>query len=269
MDQHDDTIQIPFRKRIEVGETKFSLDIPRYKIDDEAYTFEFESLKLIPEFYSQQAQILDFDPEAENDFIVENPFQYEFTFTGDFYDKSNDNNKWTMTAADKDIATLMKNLNAFFDRAKPAGTFYPPATIDWVGTTFYDSGADMVTYHRMAAETFYGEKYDPAKHDNALPPGQKRPTINDMIFPSKLPPEELKKIVIIRLTLAPNVKLGFSNDKLLKALGFFEGQYLPKTHPSGQVFFPNNDPTFAVQDAIMWFSIDNLKDAVGTKVTLY
>jgi len=267
MDQQDDTIQIPFRKRIEVGETKFSLDIPRYKIDDEAYTFEFESLRLVPEYYSQQAQLLDFDSEAENNFLVENPFQFEFTFTGDYYDKTNDNNKWSLSATDKDVSSILKSLNAFFDKVKPAGSVYPPATFDWVGTTFYDSGASIADFHQMAADSLYNEVYDPAKHDHFLPAGHRRESVNNMIFPSVLDFAIMKKMVHIRLTLAPNVKLGFSNDKLLVALGFFDGQFQQKTYTSGQVTITNTSSTFKVYDG--YVGIGDVKEAAGAKMTLY
>jgi len=267
MDQQDDTFHIPFRKRIEVGDTKFTLEFPRYRIDDDAYTFEFESLKLIPEFYSQQAQLMDFDSEAENNFLVENPFQYEFTFTGDFYDKTEDKHKWSLSTADKDIASILKSLNLFFDKAKPAGTLYPPATFDWVGTTFYDSGASIADFHRMAADSMYNEVYDPVKHDHFLPAGHRRDSVNNMIFPSMLEMSVLKRMVHIRMTLAPNVKLGFANDKLLVALGFFDGQFQQKTHTAGQVTVTNTSSTFRVYDGLV--GIGDVKEAAGAKMTLY
>ena len=266
MNQHDDNIDIYFRKRVEVGETKFSIPLPRYKIDQDAYTFQFESLSLIPELYSQQAQLRDFDSEAENNFKVENPFQFEFYFGGDYYNRENDANKWSWTAAEKDIPTTLTSLNNFFDRIKPAGSIYPPVTFDWVSSSFSDSGYDIAGFHKLSASSFYGEEYDATKHENFLPAGHRRPSVNNMTFPTKMSIPELQAAIYIRMTIAPNVKLGFANDKLLVSLGFFEGQFKPKIQAAGQVIVENPTDSFIVLNGIR--GVQRNEDPRSSKVTV-
>jgi len=266
MNQHDDKIEIFFRKRVEVGETKFAIPLPRYKIDDYAYNFQFDSLTLIPEFYSQQAQKMDFDSEEENNFPIKNPFQFEFEFTGDYYDKTSNANIWKPATGEKTLTQLIKSMNTFFDKIKPAGSLYPPVTVDWVASTYYDSGYKSIeAYHKLTAYLHYEEEYD-EKFNNFLPAGHRRPSVNNMQFPTALDYDKLFTAAIIRFTVAPNVKLAFANNKLLEGFGFMEGQYIPKKHTSGQDIMENTTPEFLVFDGMG--GIKEITDMTGIKLTV-
>jgi len=244
-----DNIKVHFRTRVEVGETTFKIQLPRYKIED-GYTFSFEALTLIPEFYSQQAQALDYDSTAENATPINHPFQLEFYYDGDYYDKTGDKNKWTMSTLEKTHALVLQSLNTFFDKIRPAGSVYPPVTFDWINPTYYDAMMEINEFHSYGALTNYGVDYDAAVHNNWLPASHRRPGItNNLMYPTEQSDPAMSSVVKIRMFLAPNVKIGFSNDSLLSALGFIEGQYEPKKTLSSQIIFENPRTTTLQIDA--------------------
>ena len=68
------TVNIPFRKRLEIGETTFRINAPRKFLNTTQRTFGFQSITLVPEYQSKQAYAYNMDPQSELQKVVRNDF---------------------------------------------------------------------------------------------------------------------------------------------------------------------------------------------------
>ena len=224
------TVNIPFRKVLEVGQTKFKVGVPRRYLDsdDMEYAFGFDFATLIPEYYSRQALLHNMDPEDQGNYNVDYPIYTEFEYKDTYYVITL-MRQYIVSADPLSTGKMIADFNAAMARIKPTGTDFPPAVIDWFTHGFEKSNLPIRDFHELASAMYFDDKYDPTQHLNALPLGARTVTyLNNLVFPTTKDPEVIDKIRI-RITLAPNVRLAFSNDKLLKQLGYFDAQIPPKS----------------------------------------
>lgn len=231
-------VNIPFRQYLPVKETKFKINVPRRFFDKVDRHFGFEYLTLMPDYYSKQATLYDMDPESESKTIVQHPFKLEFELKSNFH-QADHSHTWGQTANNVHIGTVIKSLNSHFDRIKPAGRIYPPIYIDWFHLQTLFEEDNTPEFYKQKAKDFYGEAYDATKHLANIPGTlHNYPGINQFLFPTT-ENEEIMKDIRIRIHMAPNTILAFSNNDLPEFLGFADDQ-LPDERVNKQVQFYNN-----------------------------
>jgi len=260
-------INIPFKSKIEAGETKFKVPIPRYRWDHGLH-FKFLYLELLPEFYSLQAQAYNFDSDAENAEVYKYPIQLDFKFETNYINPENSAHQWVQSTKDTDIGKTLKSLNNFFESIKPIGMVEPPVFFDWFMVDYLNQKGDFDEYHQNVAILLYDESYDATKHSDWLPLSARKPGIhNNQIFPTTTDERFLSRIRI-RMHISPNTLLGFSNDTMLKAFGFSDNQIPTKKSVSSQILISNdqaNKPYSIASEG----EFGKLTAATSNKVAVY
>ena len=267
MDQSSN-IYVPFRIRIEAGGTNFTIRLPRKKLE-EGYHFYFDSLFLMPELYSKQAQVLGYDSLIEQDFPYTYPFQLEYTYGPEYYPTEKLANKWIQDPKlHGDVDRTLKAINTYFDGAKPAGSVYSPIIFDWCFKAALEDEVDPNVFNATAIEVAYDREDDAPELHGWLPPGSKMPGVNDWVFPTTMSDPLVQASTYIRMHLAPNVEIGFSNEVLLTTFGFTTNQYKPKESPNAQIKFFNPDPcNYLIITAEK--PLGPIIPSISNKITLY
>lgn len=230
-------VNIPFRLRLEAGETTFKINVPRRFIDKSERKFGFECLTLMPDYYSKQAALYGMDPESETTTTVEHPIKLEFRLESRFH-QTDHSHTWGQTANNVHMGVVIKSLNAHFQRIKPEGRVYPPVYIDWfhLRTLF---GDDTEGFYKDNAKELYGEEFDPVKHKITITEEMRNfGDINTFKFPTS-DDETVMSDIRLRIIMAPNTTLAFSNTDLPEFMGFGDLQ-LPEERVNKQVQFYNN-----------------------------
>lgn len=226
-------ISIPFRIRMEPNEHQFRIKLPRAKIE-EGFAFHFDHLTIITELYSKQAQLQEYDSTLENAVEYTYPFVLDISFGADYYKAGS--NKWSQTpSVDKTTKLTLESINTYFDINKPDGSQTPPLIFDWQLMSTPDSGFEINEFHKIGADSLYGRPYDADLDNNWLPASARLPGLNNLQFPNLEGVDpRITESIQLRMHIGPNVKVGFSNDELLKLWGFSETQYSAKGAKSDQ-----------------------------------
>lgn len=261
---------IPFRSRVEPGENMFVVPVKRKFADDRNLRFGFESITLMPEYQNTQAFAYKLDSKEELETPVSYDLQLEIHYKSNYFSKEIPGKVWSYLSSLTKMADVISSVNTHYHTNKPAGTFYPPIIIDWLHLLAYDEDTTLQMFIEAEAKDLYGEEYNAAKHATAMPPSVKnREEFNQCIFPTSIDPDVLDGIRL-RLWVAPNTTITFSNKNMPLALGFQESQ-LPPRNKVGQVPFMNNSTTdyklfFAHDMPAINVSTSGLR---GTKINCY
>lgn len=212
-------IFVPFKSFVPPGHSTFEIPVPRTYLNR---IFSFDNLMMIPNMYMDQAAQFDLDTEEELDEIL----SYEIYLKVDFDPRNMFYpGVYVGIPGTKTIFKLARDGNIFFETKKPPGIKHLGGYFDWIDLRFenvQDEGFDA--YMQSMAPSFYGEKYDPAKHYNALPQSARKiPGANNYLFPTEKSADVIENIRF-RLNLAPNTEANFSTDGHLKNMGFNEQQ---------------------------------------------
>lgn len=262
-------VTISFRSRIEAGENTFEVPIQRKFADDPNRQFGFESITLMPEYQNTQAFVYNMDPKTELETVTQHPIQLEIVYGANYYHKDT-GKTWSYLTSQTLLGNLLKSINQYYDRNKPPGTLYPPVFFDWVHLMSFEEDTDIRMYPRETALEAYGEEFSEAKHGNWLPPSlQHMDEFNNCDFPT-MDNDEYLDNVRIRMWVAPNTTITFSNNELPLAMGF-EKYQIPEKSKKGQVPFENK----SIMEFQRYFAADvpltNLhSDKIrGTKINAY
>ena len=261
-------IYIPFRKRIRPDGNRFTIALPRKKIE-EGYQFYFGNLSLTPDLFSKRSQAMGYDPELEQEFEYYYPFQLEFNYGAEYYKSDKNANKYIQDPrTETDINTTLIAINKFFEGTKVVGQKWPPVIFDWGLLTGIQSGMDLNEFNKMPLKFLYNKTEDDPSFHDWLPAGSRMPGINNWAYPTEPKDPMTLKTTYIRMHLAPNVEIGFSNDGLLNAFGFTTNQYVPKTAANAQIKFYNPDPCNYLT-IVGEAPVGTMKATVNNKITLY
>ena len=232
-------ISIPFQIKIPTGESQFTIPLDRHQLKD-GYEFHFDYLMLKPNVYSKEAQIQELDPVEEEEYVEMYPFNLDFHYDSTYYNSENFANRYTQdTKTEVDVNTTLQAINKFFAGTKVVGQKWPPVIFDWGFLPGIQSGKDLNEYNKNGLFIFYKVKDDdPTLHD-WLPPASRMPLVNNWQYPFEANDPAVAKLLRVRMHLAPNVELGFSNTNLLEAFGFSPKMYTPKVVPNSQIKFSN------------------------------
>lgn len=260
---------ITFRARIEPGESRFVIPVHRKFAHEPNRRYGFESITVMPEYQNTQAFAYKLDSQIELDSIVKHPLQLEVGYGPNYFSKDAPGKMWNYLQAMSRIDQVLASVNQYYDRNKPGSTFCPPVLFDWVHLEGMNEGETLRQYVESTAEDAYGEPFDAAKHATWKPMSATNLVdMNPCIFPTK-DNEDYLADVRIRMWIAPNTTITFSNSTLPQALGFMESQ-IPEKTKKGQVPFSNSDTEN--YKVLMCFDQPTMKvpaTVKGTKINCY
>ena len=231
-----------FQERIPSNSSIFTIPNPNKYRDGIKRVFSFKYLNIIPEYYSMLATQNNMDDEKTNPIVTKHIFKFELKFKQNFY-KAN-LHEFTMASGTYVLSDLTKRLNIECEKGRPPSMSFPPLIFDWVD----DYIVGLFGKKRIAIEKYITESHESiykmiypvddkgeeiedegatsfklATHFNVLPESARSmPNCNNYLFPDE--PEAIP-YSRVRMIIAPNTKISFSNENVLKALGFTPKNY--------------------------------------------
>jgi len=234
-------IFVPFKSRVPPGGSTFDIPIPKTYLNR---TFSFDNIMMIPDAYVHQAEQYNEETEEELEQVETYDVYIRVKFLKEkiikFYGP-----KFLQETKMKNTLGLVQAINAFFEFNKPTGIVSTPVFFDWLDLRFKGTGKEKFDefYQRMAT-LYYGEKYDPIKHFNALPlSARKVYGVNNYLFPTIMTGENFE-FIRLQLTVAPNTFASFSTELQLMCMGFSQKQIGPRYEDSNNFAMINFDSSY-------------------------
>lgn len=228
-------VSIPFRTRLEPGDTDFTVKVPQRFVNETNRKFGIESITLMPEFQNTQAFAFKLDSTQELEEIMRHPIHLEVNYGQSFSSMA-----WTYLQSQSRVNTVLQSINQHYEHNKPEGTIFPPLFFDWVHLGSLEEEETVRGYQEKKAQEAYGEAFDSTKHATWLPWSLATMSeMNNCIFPTTNKQEFLDEIRI-RMWVGPNTTITFPNDQLLLAFGF-SAEQIPLKSKKNQVPFVNED----------------------------
>lgn len=218
----DQTVNIPFSIRLDAGDSTFKINVDKKFIDNPNRLFGFSSVTLTPDYYSRQAFKLNLDSEEELQAIISNDYYLEVEYDNTVFDQTPYHSTSPVT-----FSSVLRGINKHYELNKPQGFVTPAIVFDWVHVGALSSKIDKETFYQSKVSNLYIGEFDESSRG-----GDISSTFEGIVVLNNYPfPTNANALgnVIIRLTLAPNVTIAFSNDVLPSALGFADSQYTQKT----------------------------------------
>jgi hypothetical protein len=217
----DQTVNIPFSIRIDAGDSKFKIEVDKKFIDNPDRLFGFSSVTMTPDYFSRQAFQLNLDSEEELKAVINQDYYIEVECENNALDQHQ-----YYTTSQVEFSSVLRNINKHYEQHKPDGFITPLVVFDWQHLSALSSKVDRQAFYTSSLADLYVGEFDvntigtdvSSVFDGLV-------NLNKFPFPTK---EEALDNIIVRVTLAPNVTLAFSNDALPKAIGFSSSQYTQK-----------------------------------------
>jgi hypothetical protein len=252
-------VNIPFNIRLDAGESRFKIDVDKKYADNPNRLFGFSSVTLTPDYYSRQAFQLDLDSEEELKAITTQEYYIEVDLDKDVFDKQ----PYT-SATQINISTLLRNINKHYEQHKPEGLITPLVVFDWHHIGAISSKIDKDEFYKNKLSDLYVGTFDDSQIGSDV-----SSTFDDVVQLNKYPfPTKVDDLsdIIIRVTLAPNVTVAFSNEALPSAMGFTDAQYTVKT----KVQFKFHNPSASAYKTFYCENAPSLmKKVYTTKIHTY
>ena len=233
-----------FQERIPSNSSIFTVANPNKYRDGVKRVYSFKYLNIVPEYFSMLATQNNMDDEDKNPIITRHIFKFEIKFKHNYY--ANNLFEYTVPNGEYKLSELTKKLNTEIDRARANSMKYPPVVFDWVDeyilgfserkrtaiNKYINEGYDAIyklAFVEPADEDGEEEEEEAVStfkretHDNVLPASARSmPNCNNFLFPDEPEAIEYSRV---RIIIAPNTKLSFSNEHVLNALGFTPNNY--------------------------------------------
>jgi len=247
---HSD-VGIPFKEYLPAGTSTFTIGIPKEYGDRQFY---FDSLHLVSDYYVVEAQEDNVETDQEMGEIIDYQLSLGVKFNVkdfDFFDFEGTSFSPTATVKTPD---LMVNCNNHFElKGRPNGFVKCPFFFDWTDDRYdqEEFGTWDNYVQNVMALAYYGQKYDPALHFDALPASVRDvDNSNNYRFPTVLSDVNVDHIRI-RLNVGPNVTTYFSSNNVLLNLGFTAEQLGTRAANRNFAFINNSNYgyiTFTARD---------------------
>jgi hypothetical protein len=219
----DQTVNIPFSIRLEAGDTGFSINVDKKYTTNPNRLFGFSSVTLTPDYFSRQAFKLNLDSEEELKALVNHHFYIDVEYENNFFD----GHPYTPSATPIAFHDVLRTINAHTLLHNGYNVPALPVVFDWVHVLSLGKRTpeERKQFYIDNHNDLYGSEYDP---DN--PPASVLPLefeevnvyVNTWPFPTN---KAVLKNIRVRIILAPNITVAFSNTLLPTAMGFAESQY--------------------------------------------
>lgn len=214
----DQSVNIPFSIKLDAGDSKFKIDVDKKYTDNPNRTFGFLSVTLTPDYFSRQAFQLQLDSEEELKSVISQDYNLEVEYDNNVFNAHPYHSTSTVVAI-----SLLRTINKHFEQYKPAGCITPLVVFDWHHVSAISPKVDKEAFYSGQLADLYVGTFDPTTIGTDIPSAfDGIVELNKYPFPTKA--SALEEIVI-RVTLAPNVTIAFSNNILASALGFSDSQY--------------------------------------------
>jgi hypothetical protein len=208
----DQTVYIPFQKKLDPGNASFTLTVdPNYS----KRQFGFGTMTLIPDLYSIQASNLELEDDVHRAIKESVMFQlYYKTHVFKAYEP--------FATTPMTTPQVLQYLNNYFEDNKVPGALLPPFIFDWVHVdAIHLNKIEQFVFNYEHCEEYYGESFIPPKHGGFLRDDVRSLDIgfNNFKYPTN---PAVWKNIRIRKTVMANAFLNYSNNHLLRSLGFDE-----------------------------------------------
>jgi len=216
-------VATPFRIVIPPGKSTFDVKVPKHYLTNDR-RFYFKHLRLAPDFYNKQADLLGLDSDPNMNNIIDYPIQVklEYKDIATFYGPNYKNSTTVNTTVD-----AIEKINDHFENNKPDVSYATPFFIDWIDEVQHATKLPN-RYVPKEALHYYNDVYRPALHGDRLPLSvQGMDGVNNF-----LPPIETIKSPILynqirlRLWMGPYTRAIFSSlQPFVDDWGFTEEQF--------------------------------------------
>lgn len=239
-------VNIPFKQFISSGSNVFNISIPQNWIKDRL--FYFEKLYLVPDYYSQKAAELKLDPSVELSETVRANVGFHVKYLSQIRAKDILDERVISATT----GSFIKTFNNAFESKKPTFFKYTPCFLDF-SLVDYDADISAITEIKNTAEKYYGQAWNDSLHLNFLPTSVTNADnkilkkANNVMYPTNLD-EETTEEIRVRLFIGPKTRLTFSNNLILKQLGFIEAQIGQRI--KNQFVIANSTDEFQILEAV-------------------
>jgi len=214
--------------------------------------FSFKYLHIAPEYFSVLATHNELDNEEINPIITRYKLEFEINFKDTFYGPGKQIEHVFKPDKYKLREMLSKINKSIYDQRNP-GMSFQPVIFDWVTPSMLRSTDPnyINNYLSKEAEDFYEleigiddetevSTFNPDTHANVLPGDAKfMEFVNNYLFPDD---SYVFLRSRVRMIIAPNTKISFSNEKILKFLGFTPDNYGHKRGQYKRFHLVNDSP---------------------------
>lgn len=226
-----------FVERITSNTSGFSIPNPNRHNNGVVRYYSLKYVNICPAYYSMLATNNSMDDENINPIVTKHIFKFELKFKPNFY-KAN-LFEFTIPNGTFNLPDLTKKLNIECEKGRASSMSFPPLVFDWVDDYImglfgrkrsaiekYLATSHDSIYKMIPSENEEGEEVTSFKletHFNILPQSARSMSnCNNYLFPDE--PETIP-YTKVRMIIAPNTKISFSNEHVLKALGFTPKNY--------------------------------------------
>lgn len=234
------TLQIPFRCLVKSGESQFSIRVPD-TFEDQQKSFTFSNLSVAPDFFSRQVAKDNLDENIDLEYVEKFPISCEVHIKNE---KALSLPVYQPPFSLSTVPDFIKGINKFMDIARSAFQFAKtPCFIDWHFMPMPANNESINAFVERNFELIYGTiaEQDKDKYYDALPEDyRKNNSLNNWAMPETLAATILSQIRV-RLIIAPQMKVTFSNEIILKKLGFSDAQLESRFKNRQYVFLNTNN----------------------------
>ena len=228
-DKQDLVTHLPFKRDLAAHESGFTLENPLNVRDGIKRMYHFSYLTIVPAYVSEAAAAEGMDDEELDPLVTEYEYYLEVEHKAGFF---SDETTFVLKPGTHKTHQVMKDLNSHFDGKKPPGMLRTPVALDWLhphlGRFLHDRG-QLGENMDMLSSVFYTEpdSYNAETHYNVLPESARTssPVLNNYRLPSN---SNMLEEVRVRMCIAPNTRVSFSNALLLYELGFTDDDIGPR-----------------------------------------
>ena len=191
--------------------------------------YSFNNLTIKPEWVSLTAASCGMDDDSVDPILSEHDYYMDVEYKIGFF---SDDYTYNLTHTATNLADVMKDINQHWDAKKPPGMTKSPVSIDWIHDNIAAHLHDPEIMRQEIDEVrlvWYenDDAFAVETHKNVLPESMRNvhPPLNNYKLPSFA---DTLKDVRVRIGIAPNTKVSFSNEAFFKLLGFTDDDIGPR-----------------------------------------
>jgi len=241
-----------FNERIPLDSSSFSVANPNRYRDGIDRVYSFKYLNIAPEYFSVLATHNEMDNEEINPIITRYKFEFEVHFADTFYGAEKQI-ECIFKAGEHELRETLSKLNSTINDQRNHGLVFQPVIFDWVTPSMIQSDDPnyIKNYMKKNKEEFYltelgiddeteNTTFKEDTHANVLfDHSEHMDFVNTYLYPDDIFYFRRSRV---RMIIGPNTKVSFSNEKILKHLGFTPKNYGIKRGQHNRFHIVNDSP---------------------------